>query len=77
MFQPIVTFGDKTGFCKPFSHLQSCYGRGKTLQEQDIVLKKLLEKARQDIERKGGQFCRTFHSQRGLSTTMPCMAIYE
>ncbi len=52
--KPIVTFGDKTGFHNPFSHLQSCYGRGKTLQEQDIVLKKLFEKARQDMERKGG-----------------------
>ncbi len=52
--KPVVTFAEKTGFRNPFSHLQSCYGRGKTPQEQDFVLKPLFENARQDMERKGG-----------------------
>ncbi len=52
---PSLHSADKPGFYNPFSQLQSCYGRGKTLQEQYIVLEKLFEKARQDMERKGGE----------------------
>ncbi len=75
--KPIVIFVDKSGFNNPFSHLQSCYGRGGSLQERGIILKELFEKGRQDVESKGGTKLSISRVQRGLSTIMPCTAICD
>ena len=36
-----ITFKEKSGFNNPFTHLRSCYGRGKNVAEQKKLLHEL------------------------------------
>lgn len=55
-----ITIKDGSGYSNPYSHLRSCYGNGKTLAEQDEILRKMYTVARQTAKDCGGEIALHF-----------------
>ena len=58
----LVKFRGGTGCKNLYSHLRSCYGRGKSLAEQNSILEKLYESALQATRIRGGTILSHFTS---------------
>ena len=62
----LVTIKEKSGYMNPFSHLRSCYGKGKTLTQQDDILARMYKDACDKAKASGGGIAQHFQS-KGLS----------
>ncbi len=49
-----VRFREKTGFSNPYRHLFSCYGMGKSSEEQEKILSELYEEVIELADKHGG-----------------------
>ena len=56
-----ITIRERSAYDNPYSHLRACYGKGKSLAEQDDILKKMYHDACQEAYACGGQL--TVHLQ--------------
>ena len=55
---------EKSGFKTPFTHLRSCYGRGKNAAEQTKLLHEFYNEAAQAFEQSGGSIRSHFRSDK-------------
>lgn len=56
----VITFKEKSGFQNPYSHLRSCYGRGKSFAQQQSILEGMYTSARDTMEHSGGNIRQHF-----------------
>lgn len=59
----MISFLDKSGYNNPYTHLRRCYARGKDLKDQEDVLLRLYEEAREAMTQKGGTIRSHFEMQ--------------